>query len=97
MALRRDVYGGALALLLLAGIGVIVSGMVRGSSSINGYFELKKSQLILSQTVTGLSQENNELSSEIERIRNSPSYAKKVLRDKYHVTEPDEDIVFFTD
>ena len=97
MALRRDVYGGALALLLLAGISVIISGMVRGSSSINGYFELKKSQLILSQTVTGLSQENNELSSEIERIRNSPSYAKKVLRDKYHVTEPDEDIVFFTD
>jgi cell division protein FtsB len=97
MALRRDVYGGALALLLLAGTCVIVAGMVRGSSSINGYFDLKKSQLVLSQTVAGLSRENNELSSEIERIRNSPSYAKKVLRDKYHVTEPDEDIIFFTD
>ncbi len=97
MALRLNVYHGVLVLLMTAGVGVVVSGILRGGSSIGGYFDLKKSHQVLSQTVAGLRQENDELAGEIERIRKSPSYAKKVLRDKYHVTEPDEDIVFFTD
>ncbi|MGC5189163.1 septum formation initiator family protein, partial [Escherichia coli] len=62
-----------------------------------GYFEIKKSREVLRQTVASLEQENETLAGEFERIRTSPSYARKVLRDKYHLTEEGEDIIFFAD
>ena len=84
-------------LLLPAGLGclVITIGMLRGESSIHGYFELKKSRDVLKQTVESIKAENASLGDEIMRIKKSPSYARKVLRDKYHVTDENEDIVFF--
>jgi cell division protein FtsB len=84
-------------LLLAAGLAVVTLGLFRGSSSISGYFELRRSREVLSQTVGNLRKENQDLADEIMRLKSSPSYAKKVLRDKYHVTEPDEDIVFFAE
>ncbi len=95
--MRRSVPGGGLGILVIAGVAVISLGLVRGSSSLSDYVELKKSREVLGKTVDDLRKENEELSNEIMRIKSSPSYAKKVLRDKYHVTEPDEDIVFFAD
>ena len=97
MSLRRLVPGGGLAALLACGLAVVSLGLLRGSSSIAGYYELKKSRQVLRQTVDNLKKENEGLANEILRIKSSPSYAKKVLRDKYHVTEPDEDIVFFAE
>src|SRR4051794_32686404 len=97
MGLRRLIPGGGLMLLLLAGMVIVNLGMLRGGSSISGYFDLKKSRDTLGQTVGNLKKENEEISAEIMRLKSSPSYAKKVLRDKYHVTEPDEDIVFFAE
>ena len=97
MTLRLTVPGGAATVLLVAGLGVACLGMIRGTTTISSYYELKKSREILLRTVSALQGENNRLSAEIERIRTSPNYAKKVLRDKYHLTEPDEDIVFFAD
>ena len=97
MSLRRFVPGGGVAALLVAGFAVVSLGLLRGSSSIAGYFALKKSDAVLQQTVANLKKENEDLSNEILRIKSSPSYAQKVLRDKYHVTEPDEDIVFFAE
>lgn len=73
------------------------AGMLRGQSSVEGYFELKESRGVLSETVERLRKENADLANEIMRIKESPSYARKVLRDKYHVTDPDEDIVFFAE
>lgn len=86
-----------LAALLVSGALVLGAGMLRGESSVDGYFELKDSREVLSETVERLRKENAALSEEIMRIKDSPSYARKVLRDKYHVTDPDEDIVFFAE
>jgi hypothetical protein len=86
-----------LAALLVSGAVVLGAGMLRGESTVDGYFELKNSREVLSDTVERLRKENAALSDEIMRIKESPSYARKVLRDKYHVTDPDEDIVFFAE
>ena len=97
MSFRKLGVRGWLSMLVLGGAVVISTGMIRGESSVDGYFELKHSREVLSLTVDGLKQENADLSNEIMRIKKSPSYARKVLRDKYHVTDPDEDIVFFAE
>ncbi len=97
MSFRRLAPRHWLATLLLSGALVLGTGMLRGESSVDGYFELKDSRQVLSDTVERLRKENAELSEEIIRIKDSPSYARKVLRDKYHVTDPDEDIVFFAE
>ena len=80
---------------IVLGCLVIGVGMLRGESSFKGYFDLQKSRDVLKHTVDGLKAENAVLGDEIMRIKKSPSYARKVLRDKYHVTDENEDIVFF--
>ncbi len=90
--LPRDV-----TIFFVAAISILNIGLFRGSSSIAGYFDLKQSRDALANTVDKIIDENGSLRTEIERIVNSPVYARKVLRDKYHVTEENEDIVFFAD
>lgn len=85
----RIVYGLAISVLLI--------GTLRGQSSIFDYFKLRKSQDILESTINKLTASNENLSEEIRKIKNSPDYARKVLRDKYHVTDPNEKIIFFAD
>ncbi|MEY4632325.1 MAG: hypothetical protein RIQ81_2445 [Pseudomonadota bacterium] len=76
---------------------VLAVGIVRGRSSIGAYFKLKDSARRLEAAVATLEHENREMRSEIERIKSSKVYARKVLRDKYHVTDGDEKIIFFTE
>lgn len=98
MASRPRASGGGWIFgLVLAGIAIINVGLIRGPSSFDSYVELTKSRDVMRATVDGLRDENTQLKDEIQRLLRSPSYARKVLRDKYHVTEPDEDIVFFAD
>lgn len=97
MSKRPRAAGGWILGLVLAGIVIVNIGMVRGSSSFASYGELTKSRDLMRATVEGLRKENADLQSEIHRLKRSPTYAKKVLRDKYHVTDPDEDIVFFAE
>lgn len=85
----RIVYGLAISVLLI--------GTLRGQNSIFDYFKLRKSQDILESTINKLTASNENLSEEIRKIKNSPDYARKVLRDKYHVTDPNEKIIFFAD
>lgn len=85
------------AALLFCGAMVLTIGIMRGQSSISLYFELRKSRDTLRETVEGLRRENVALEDEITRLRNSKSYARKTLRDKYHLTDPDENIIFFAD
>ncbi len=80
---------------LLAAAAVLVLGMARGESGIANWRSLKKSRDVLQTTVDGIKDENRALQDEIMRLKESPSYARKVLRDKYHVTDEGEDIVFF--
>ena len=76
---------------------VLMVGVVRGRSSIGAYFKLKESARKLEAAVAALEAENREMQMEIERIKSSKSYARKVLRDKYHVTDCYEKIIFFTE
>ncbi|MBM4250417.1 MAG: septum formation initiator family protein [Deltaproteobacteria bacterium] len=89
--------GGAATVLLGLGVIVLLMGLARGTTTVSGYYDLKRSREVLKQTVASLQTETEQIAAEIERIRTSPSYARKVLRDKYHLTEPNEDIVFFAD
>jgi len=83
--------------LVAAGAAVLGLGLVRGDNSLTRYFDLGKSRTVLAETVKNLEKENANLSEEIVRLKKSPDYARKVLRDKYHLTDPDEDIVFFAE
>ncbi len=78
-------------------VAVLLIGILRGQNSIVDYFKLRKSQDVLEGTVDKLKASNESLSDEIRRIKSSPDYARKVLRDKYHVTESNEKIIFFAD
>jgi cell division protein FtsB len=89
--------GAAWAPLLVFAAIVLNIGIARGSSSLDTFFNLRKSKSVLSESVERLRRENDELANEIQRLKKSPNYARKVLRDKYHVTDEDESIVFFGD
>ena len=86
-----------LRLLLIFGIVVLGVGIVRGHSSLSHKYRLARSTAILQQQLAQLEAENRELADEISKIKNSRSYARKVLRDRYHLTERGENIVFFAD
>ncbi len=85
----RIIYGLTLAVLLI--------GTLRGEGSILDYFKLKKSLEVLEDTISKIEGNNHELREEIRKIKSSPDYARKVLRDKYHITDSDEKIIFFAD
>jgi cell division protein FtsB len=76
---------------------VIVVGIFRGETSIARYFSLTKSKYILEETVANLKAENEHLSGEIHRIKESKDYARKILREKYHVTDDGEKIIYYAD
>lgn len=86
-----------LRLLLLFGIAVLAVGIVRGRSSFTHNYHLERSAAVLRQQIVRLAAENAALEGEIRKIKNSGSYARKVLRDRYHLLENDENIVFFAD
>lgn len=70
---------------------------LRDYSKYPNYLKLLKSKEILADTIEKLEVKNKDLEDEIERITNSKSYALKVLRERYHLTEENEKIIFFTD
>jgi len=87
-----------MALLLLAfGVAVLLNGVYRGEQSLQKYFELSSNLQVMEDTVENLEMQNKQLEQEIHKLKTSPDYARKVLRDKYHLTEPNERIVFFTE
>ena len=77
--------------------GLLALGSIRGENSFSTWFELKNSLNILQNTVAGLKQQNEELRKEIFKIRSSSAYAQKVLKDKYHLTDEKEEIIFLAD
>ena len=105
VARRQTKQTGVAAFLLERGAGflyvyatlVISVGVFRGETSIGRYFSLIKSRAVLEEAVSGLRTENSRLSEEISRIKQSKEYARKVLREKYHVTDEDEKIVYYAD
>ena len=71
--------------------------LFQGDFGLLDYLALKKTEETLKQTIGELEEQNEIVKAEIDRIKSSPLYARKVLRDKYHVTEQGEHIIFFTE
>ncbi len=102
---RQTKQTGVVALLLDRGAGflycfatiVITVGVLRGETSISRYFSLKKSRIVLEEAVASLKAENEQLAREVTMIKESKAYARKVLREKYHVTDDDEKIIYYAD
>ena len=84
------------AILLAVGC-TLALGSIRGENSFGTWFELKNSLNILQNTVRSLKQQNERLRTEIYKIRSSSAYAQKVLKDKYHLTDEKEEIIFLAD
>lgn len=83
--------------ILSLGFFSIFLGVFRGEYSIKRYMSLVESKEVMTETVTRLNQENEDLEHEITKLQNSKGYAQKVLRDKYHILEEDESLIFFAD
>ncbi|NRA44613.1 MAG: septum formation initiator family protein [Oligoflexales bacterium] len=83
--------------LLIAAILTLSIASFRGKTSVLDYFDLKESSLVLKDALNKIELDIERLRLEIKRIKESPSYAHKVLRDKYHITEEGESIIFFAD
>lgn len=79
------------------GLCVISIGVVRGPTGFARYRDLRMSEARLETTLEQLRGEARSLESEIQRITSSPAYARKILRDKFHVIGDNERIVFFSD
>ena len=77
--------------------GTLLLGVVRGQSSVPNYIGLMETRDVLKRTVDRIRLENSEHEAEIAKLKGSQEYARRVLRDKYHVTDPNETIVFFAD
>lgn len=105
VAVRQPKPTGIAALLLERGVGflycfatlVIAVGVFRGETSVGKFFSLSKSKVILEEAVVGLKAENEHLAGEISQIKESKAYARKVLREKYHVTDENEKIIYYAD
>ena len=82
---------------ILATSGLVLLGMTQGQNSFRDYWELNNSRQVLAKTVETLQSDIDGLETEIHKLKSSKSYARKVLRDKYHVLNEGEEIIFITD
>lgn len=81
--------------LLLLGAILLWVNLLQGKTSLKDYFELKKSHHRLSVAVRNLELEIAKLEDEILKLKTSKDYVRKVLKDRYHLTESNERILFF--
>ena len=86
-----------LGLLSFFFVFLLVFHTLRDFEKYTNYLKLSQSSQVLEETLEELRSKNAELKEEIEKIRNSKNYARKVLRERYHLTEDDEKIIFFSE
>lgn len=73
----------------------LFSGIYQNKEAYKEYRKLKNAEIHLQNKVDSLNNQIETMQSEIDNIRSSAVYAKKILKDKYHVTDDDETIIFF--
>ena len=83
-------------LYVLSTIALLIATF-RGETSLSDYYRLQESAQVLQGALDKMKTEIGQLELEIEKIKESSSYAQKVLRDKYHITDDNEFIIFFAD
>ncbi len=84
-------------LIMLYGAVVLNVGLSQGDGFYRQFIALKESEEKLKNALTNLEKGNQELEEELVRLRDSKTYAERVLRDKYHVRKDNEIILFFDD
>jgi cell division protein FtsB len=87
----------SLVVLYFGFVLLFVMGIFRGETSVIDYFLLKQSRIVLEERVSQLKIDINGLELEIERIKKSKSYAKKILKETYHRLEKDEQFIFISE
>lgn len=98
MSVKSDNWLRVLFLLWASMLFVVfISGFLRGEHSIINYFSLLKSKENLQKEVDLIRRESKTIASEILKIKTSKSYANRVYKDRYHITEKNESILFFAD
>lgn len=78
-------------------ICMLLVGIIQGKISFADYWLLKEKRDLYAQKVKNLEEETQELELEIERVSYSKQYARKILREKYHLLEENEKIFFFSE
>ena len=86
-----------LRILLFVVMAILLFGTARGEKSFDKYFDLKRSKDVLRQSIVNLRSENQKIGEEIAKIKSSSDYAQKILRDRYHIKDQNENIIFFAD
>ena len=82
-------------LIVCSTLAILLLGAVRGEHSWGEHRRLGHSARILQDTVTRLEGEIEILETQMAQIKASPIYARKILRDKFHMTDERERILFF--
>lgn len=74
---------------------VCLNSAIRGPSSFKQYWTLQERKETMVSAVERLEIKNKILEETIQKLKKSQSYAKKVLKDKFHTTEEGERLVYF--
>ena len=74
---------------------VLFNGIKNRQVDRNDFSKLINKKQILTEVVQQLKKENEILMTEIDRINNSSEYAKKVFKEKYHILNENEQMLFF--
>ena len=75
----------------------LVAGILKTRNNISSYIALNKSCQVLEKTIQELEQDIRGLEEEILRINQSKSYVSKLLKDRYHIVNENEEILFLAD
>ena len=74
---------------------VLTISSLKGLQGALRFSQLQKSRDLLIQANQKLEKEIKTINYEIEKIDKSKAYVRKQLKDRYHLTEKGEHIIFF--
>ena len=85
--------------IALSGFGcfILATGIFRGQHTWKNYRELQAKKHELVAIVAKMKKSNLAVQNELDLIKSQKSYAQKVLKDRYHKVNDDEEIIFFND
>jgi cell division protein FtsB len=83
----------------MSGFGcfILATGIFRGQHTWKNYRELQAKKVELVAIVEKIKASNLVVKNELDLIKNQKTYARKVLKDRYHKVNDDEEIIFFDD
>jgi cell division protein FtsB len=83
--------------LIFLTASLLAWGTFHGETSFADYFFLKEKRDLYKKKIQALEAETQSIALEIERVEGSEAYAKKILKDKYHVLADGEKVLLFSE